>query len=62
MSKPCEFCGTKQWGGKVFLPENPLIPVYVHKNTLCASTDEMAMNFKINYCPMCGDKLEADNG
>ena len=58
----CEYCDFSHWGGKEFPPENPMLTVYMTKNILSISSDykgrPLAMCFKINYCPMCGRKLE----
>lgn len=56
---PCDYC-TGQWSGEDFPPKNPMITVCIVQDTLSVSNDDMAMNYKIAYCPKCGRKLEAD--
>ena len=59
----CEYCSSKSEKG------NPVILADVYngmwyidsENDLCHETEEESNCLTINYCPMCGEKLDAAN-
>ena len=62
LQEPCEYCGKQ----KSLICESGVYS-FIEKNKLIAGcsdgcTYEINDEIKINYCPMCGRKLEETNG
>ena len=57
----CDYCDFREnWYGKELKPVQSLLAVYLGQGRLNVATDDAAMAFPVNYCPMCGRKLEAE--
>lgn len=64
--KPCEWCaddilqsdsiGNHQLTLESY-PENNLIAIYSYGNDNSGETTELSMTIEMNYCPVCGRKL-----
>lgn len=66
--KPCEFCEEEHWnhedgtnGHQLYIeiyPLNNLIGITSFARREDGEIEEMAAQIEMNYCPVCGRKLE----
>lgn len=52
----CKYCN----GELLFLEETSLVEVEILNGELDICTDDERVQIPINYCPMCGERLEED--
>jgi len=56
MNKPCPFCKNEFDNKKVDV--NEFISAFIINGELLVTSDTVEIFIPINYCPMCGRKLE----
>ena len=66
--KPCDFCSDDNWYSEEGTPGHQLaVEIYPENNSLSVTSfannesgesEELTVSFEMNFCPVCGRRLE----